>query len=155
MQLSDSKEIISFRNAAKQDCQTLNSVQLTPMFLGFCFFRTMWNQGSDQNGQVAVRMETTPSPGSASISVSQQQAPKKFAPVVAPKPKFNPYKQMGEPAHLEAAGEHPGRGSQLVVSVADWLNQSFKSNLNDRHLDWSTWYVLKKKSKTPTTFSYN
>lgn len=76
-----------------------------------CFSRTMWNQGSDQSGQVAARMETTPSLGSASISISQQQAPKKFAPVVAPKPKFNPYKQMGEPAHLEPAGKHPGRGS--------------------------------------------
>ncbi|XP_075901251.1 lipoma-preferred partner [Nelusetta ayraudi] len=63
----------------------------------------MWNQGSDQSGQVAARMETTPSLGSASISISQQQAPKKFAPVVAPKPKFNPYKQMGEAGHLEPA----------------------------------------------------
>lgn len=54
----------------------------------------MWNQGTSNNqtGQVAARMETTPSLGSASISVSQQQAPKKFAPAVAPKPKFNPYK---------------------------------------------------------------
>ncbi|XP_056893892.1 LOW QUALITY PROTEIN: lipoma-preferred partner [Takifugu flavidus] len=58
----------------------------------------MWNPGSGnpQTGQVAARMETTPSLGSASISVSQQQTPKKFAPVVAPKPKFNPYKQMGD-----------------------------------------------------------
>lgn len=56
-------------------------------------------------------METTPSLGSASISVSQQQAPKKFAPVVAPKPKFNPYKQMGgEAAHLDPAGKPPGEG---------------------------------------------
>lgn len=39
-----------------------------------------------------VRMETTPSFGTPSISVSTQQTPKKFAPVVAPKPKFNPYK---------------------------------------------------------------
>uniref|UniRef100_A0A3B5LJ98 LIM domain containing preferred translocation partner in lipoma n=1 Tax=Xiphophorus couchianus TaxID=32473 RepID=A0A3B5LJ98_9TELE len=51
-----------------------------------------------KSGQVAARMETTPSLGSASISVSQQQAPKKFAPMVAPKPKFNPYKQMGDAA---------------------------------------------------------
>lgn len=51
----------------------------------------MWNP-DDQTGQVSARMETTPSLGSASISVSQQQSPKKFAPVVAPKPKFNPYK---------------------------------------------------------------
>nr|XP_061790715.1 lipoma-preferred partner homolog isoform X1 [Nerophis lumbriciformis] len=58
----------------------------------------MWNAGnSGDGGQVAARMETTPSPGSASISVSQQQAPKKFAPVVAPKPKFNPYKHATDP----------------------------------------------------------
>lgn len=64
----------------------------------------MWNQGTSnpQTGQVAARMETTPSLGSASISVSQQQTPKKFAPVVAPKPKFNPYKQMGD---SDSAGE--------------------------------------------------
>lgn len=64
----------------------------------------MWNpgNGNPQTGQVAARMETTPSLGSASISVSQQQTPKKFAPVVAPKPKFNPYKQMGD---SDAAGE--------------------------------------------------
>lgn len=55
----------------------------------------MWNQG-EQPGQVSARMETTPSLGSASISVSQQQTPKKFAPVVAPKPKFNPYKPPAE-----------------------------------------------------------
>lgn len=66
----------------------------------------MWNQGNgnEQTGQVAARMETTPSLGSASISISQQQAPKKFAPMVAPKPKFNPYKQIGEPAHSDPAG---------------------------------------------------
>ncbi|XP_020774401.1 lipoma-preferred partner [Boleophthalmus pectinirostris] len=55
----------------------------------------MWNQG-DQPAQVSARMETTPPIGSASISVSQQQSPKKFAPVVAPKPKFNPYKPPAE-----------------------------------------------------------
>lgn len=55
----------------------------------------MWNQG-EQPGQVSARMETTPSLGSASISVSQQQTPKKFAPMVAPKPKFNPYKSSAE-----------------------------------------------------------
>lgn len=67
----------------------------------------MWNpaNSNDQTGQVAARMETTL--GSASISVSQQQAPKKFAPVVAPKPKFNPYKQMGEPAHSNTAADYP------------------------------------------------
>lgn len=65
----------------------------------------MWNPNSnEQTGQVAARMETTPSLGSASISISQQQAPKKFAPVVAPKPKFNPYKQAGDPTHPDTAG---------------------------------------------------
>ncbi|XP_069473573.1 lipoma-preferred partner isoform X2 [Ambystoma mexicanum] len=44
-------------------------------------------------GQVTARMETTPSFGMPSISISTQQTPKKFAPVVAPKPKYNPYKQ--------------------------------------------------------------
>ncbi|CAN9500283.1 unnamed protein product [Ophioblennius macclurei] len=60
----------------------------------------MWNpaNGNDQPGQVTARMETTPSFGGASISISQQQAPKKFAPVVAPKPKFNPYKQTADAA---------------------------------------------------------
>ncbi|XP_051778197.1 lipoma-preferred partner [Erpetoichthys calabaricus] len=58
-----------------------------------------WNQsktGGENFGKVTARMETMPSFGMPSISVSQQQAPKKFAPVVAPKPKFNPYKQLGE-----------------------------------------------------------
>ncbi|XP_061680470.1 lipoma-preferred partner isoform X2 [Syngnathoides biaculeatus] len=65
----------------------------------------MWNAAnSDESGQVAARMETTPSPGSASISVSQQQAPKKFAPVVAPKPKFNPYKHATDP---DPAADYP------------------------------------------------
>ncbi|XP_076008894.1 lipoma-preferred partner [Genypterus blacodes] len=60
----------------------------------------MWNQtnSSELAGQVSARMETTPALGTASISISQQQAPKKFAPMVAPKPKFNPYKQLGDPA---------------------------------------------------------
>ncbi|XP_078115986.1 lipoma-preferred partner isoform X1 [Sander vitreus] len=64
--------------------------------------RTMWNpvNSNDQAGQVAARMETTL--GSASISISQQQAPKKFAPVVAPKPKFNPYKPGGEASDTSA-----------------------------------------------------
>lgn len=66
----------------------------------------MWPNSNNQTGQVAARMETTPSLGSASISISQQQAPKKFAPVVAPKPKFNPYKQTGEPAQSEIAGKY-------------------------------------------------
>ncbi|KAK1896597.1 Lipoma-preferred partner like, partial [Dissostichus eleginoides] len=64
----------------------------------------MWNN-DDQTGQVAARMETTL--GSASISISQQQAPKKFAPVVAPKPKFNPYKHAGEPTHSDPAADYP------------------------------------------------
>lgn len=46
-------------------------------------------------GHVPARMETTHSFGTPSISVSTQQPPKKFAPVVAPKPKYNPYKQSG------------------------------------------------------------
>ncbi|XP_008405895.1 lipoma-preferred partner isoform X3 [Poecilia reticulata] len=67
----------------------------------------MWNPPSDQSGQVAARMETTPSLGSASISVSQQQAPKKFAPMVAPKPKFNPYKQIGDAGLSDPAADYP------------------------------------------------
>ncbi|KAM6921834.1 LOW QUALITY PROTEIN: lipoma-preferred partner [Xenentodon cancila] len=67
----------------------------------------MWNPTNNQTGQVAARMETTPSMGSASISISQQQAPKKFAPVVAPKPKFNPYKQMGEGPNSDPAADYP------------------------------------------------
>lgn len=66
----------------------------------------MWNPPNDQSGQVAARMETTPSLGSASISISQQQAPKKFAPMVAPKPKFNPYKQMGDSSQSDPAGNN-------------------------------------------------
>ncbi|KAG8581569.1 hypothetical protein GDO81_007719 [Engystomops pustulosus] len=46
----------------------------------------------DGLGHVAARMETTQGFGAPSISVSTQQAPKKFAPVVAPKPKYNPYR---------------------------------------------------------------
>lgn len=46
-------------------------------------------------GHVPARMETTHSFGTPSISVSTQQPPKKFAPVVAPKPKYNPYKHPG------------------------------------------------------------
>ncbi|XP_066182042.1 lipoma-preferred partner [Sylvia atricapilla] len=46
-------------------------------------------------GHVPARMETTHTFGTPSISVSTQQTPKKFAPVVAPKPKYNPYKQPG------------------------------------------------------------
>lgn len=66
----------------------------------------MWGgqNNDDQQGHVSARMETSLPMGTTSISVSQQQAPKKFAPVVAPKPKFNPYKQLGEAAH-----EGPGK----------------------------------------------
>lgn len=46
----------------------------------------------DNLGHVTARMETTQGFGTPSISVSTQQAPKKFAPVVAPKPKYNPYR---------------------------------------------------------------
>nr|XP_013814520.1 PREDICTED: lipoma-preferred partner [Apteryx mantelli mantelli] len=50
---------------------------------------------NDPVGHVTARMETTHAFGTPSISVSTQQTPKKFAPVVAPKPKYNPYKQPG------------------------------------------------------------
>ncbi|XP_070609953.1 lipoma-preferred partner [Erythrolamprus reginae] len=46
-------------------------------------------------------METTHTFGTPSISVSTQQTPKKFAPVVAPKPKYNPYRAG------EAEGDFP------------------------------------------------
>ncbi|KAI4892020.1 hypothetical protein NFI96_034228 [Prochilodus magdalenae] len=68
----------------------------------------MWSgqNDGDQHGHVTARMETSLPMGTTSISISQQQAPKKFAPVVAPKPKFNPYKQPGEGGH-EGAGDYP------------------------------------------------
>ncbi|XP_053566225.1 lipoma-preferred partner isoform X1 [Bombina bombina] len=50
----------------------------------------------DSSGHVTARMETTQGFGMPSISVSTQQAPKKFAPVVAPKPKYNPYRGQSE-----------------------------------------------------------
>ncbi|KAM8805122.1 lipoma-preferred partner isoform 1-T1 [Eudromia elegans] len=50
---------------------------------------------NDPVGHVPARMETTHAFGTPSISVSTQQTPKKFAPVVAPKPKYNPYKPPG------------------------------------------------------------
>lgn len=71
--------------------------------LWFVLSRTMWTQANEQTGQISARMETTPSFGSTSISISQQQVPKKFAPVVAPKPKFNPFKQ-GDAAQSDSAG---------------------------------------------------
>ncbi|XP_062833003.1 lipoma-preferred partner [Anolis carolinensis] len=43
-------------------------------------------------GHVTARMETTHAFGTPSVSISTQQTPKKFAPVVAPKPKYNPYR---------------------------------------------------------------
>lgn len=63
--------------------------------------RTMWSgqNNGNQHGHVTARMETSLPMGTPSISVSQQQAPKKFAPVVAPKPKFNPYKPPGDAMH--------------------------------------------------------
>ncbi|KAI1882873.1 hypothetical protein AGOR_G00239390 [Albula goreensis] len=70
----------------------------------------MWSapaNDGDQPGQITARMEATPAFGMPSISVSQQQAPKKFAPVVAPKPKFNPYKQLGEAALSGGGGDFP------------------------------------------------
>ncbi|CAL8273214.1 unnamed protein product [Arctogadus glacialis] len=71
----------------------------------------MWNQpsGDEPLGQVSARVETTP--GNASISVSQQQAPKKFAPVVAPKPKFNPYKGDSDAAVGATSGPRGPRGA--------------------------------------------
>lgn len=79
----------------------------------------MWNpvNSNDQGGQVTARMETTPSLGSASISISQQQSPKKFAPVVAPKPKFNPYKQPGDPTSPDPAGNNTQNKLQLSLNV--------------------------------------
>ncbi|XP_028299573.1 lipoma-preferred partner isoform X2 [Gouania willdenowi] len=71
--------------------------------------RTMWKPENNKNqpGMLSARMETTPAMGSPSISISQHQAPKKFAPVVAPKPKFNPYKQIVEASHSELADYPP------------------------------------------------
>ncbi|KAG9277741.1 hypothetical protein AMEX_G7780 [Astyanax mexicanus] len=67
----------------------------------------MWSgqNDGDQHGHVTARMETSLPMGTPSISISQQQAPKKFAPVVAPKPKFNPYKSPE--GGLEGAGDYP------------------------------------------------
>nr|XP_020669272.1 lipoma-preferred partner [Pogona vitticeps]XP_020669273.1 lipoma-preferred partner [Pogona vitticeps]XP_020669274.1 lipoma-preferred partner [Pogona vitticeps]XP_020669275.1 lipoma-preferred partner [Pogona vitticeps]XP_020669276.1 lipoma-preferred partner [Pogona vitticeps]XP_020669277.1 lipoma-preferred partner [Pogona vitticeps]XP_020669278.1 lipoma-preferred partner [Pogona vitticeps] len=55
----------------------------------------------EPTGHVTARMETTHAFGTPSISVSTQQTPKKFAPVVAPKPKYNPYRQA------EGEGDFP------------------------------------------------
>nr|XP_056705700.1 lipoma-preferred partner [Euleptes europaea] len=56
---------------------------------------------SEPVGHVTARMETTHAFGTPSLSVSTQQTPKKFAPVVAPKPKYNPYRQA------EGEGDFP------------------------------------------------
>ncbi|XP_042312573.1 lipoma-preferred partner [Sceloporus undulatus] len=56
---------------------------------------------SEPIGHVTARMETTHAFGTPSVSVSTQQTPKKFAPVVAPKPKYNPYRQV------EGEGDFP------------------------------------------------
>uniref|UniRef100_UPI00398E3546 lipoma-preferred partner n=1 Tax=Pristiophorus japonicus TaxID=55135 RepID=UPI00398E3546 len=62
----------------------------------------------DDSGHVPARVETMTSIATPSISVSTQQTPKKFAPVVAPKPKFNPYRQNGQPLGLVGTeGEFP------------------------------------------------
>ncbi|XP_069753773.1 lipoma-preferred partner isoform X2 [Narcine bancroftii] len=62
----------------------------------------------DNSGHVPARMETMTSITNPSISVSTHQTPKKFAPVVAPKPKFNPYKQNGQPiVQMATEGEFP------------------------------------------------
>ncbi|XP_030228080.1 lipoma-preferred partner isoform X3 [Gadus morhua] len=77
----------------------------------------MWNQpsGDEPLGQVSARVETTP--GNASISVSQQQAPKKFAPVVAPKPKFNPYKGDSDAADFLPPPPPPTRDGSTLPSL--------------------------------------
>ncbi|MGH0141084.1 UNVERIFIED_CONTAM: hypothetical protein FKN15_021379 [Acipenser sinensis] len=96
-----------------------------------------WNPsktGGENSGQVTARMETTPSFGIPSISVSQQQEPKKFAPVVAPKPKFNPYKQLEETGYTEAGGRRvrtPEKSLQERRSSLDAEIDSLTSILAD------------------------
>lgn len=68
-------------------------------------------------GHVPARMETTHSFGTPSISVSTQQPPKKFAPVVAPKPKYNPYKQPGGESELWAWS---GKEISLRDGMCNW-----------------------------------
>lgn len=77
-------------------------------------------------GHVTARMETTHTFGTPSISVSTQQTPKKFAPVVAPKPKYNPYKQPGgDGKYLFFLGRNHSRLMQrnwlLTQAVLDLL----------------------------------
>lgn len=73
-------------------------------------------------GHVTARMETTHTFGTPSISVSTQQTPKKFAPVVAPKPKYNPYKQAGgDGEYLFFQKELAQRNWLLTQPVLDLL----------------------------------
>uniref|UniRef100_H2S1H7 LIM domain containing preferred translocation partner in lipoma n=1 Tax=Takifugu rubripes TaxID=31033 RepID=H2S1H7_TAKRU len=104
----------------------------------------MWNpgNGNPQTGQVAARMETTPSLGSASISVSQQQTPKKFAPVVAPKPKFNPYKQMGD----SDPADYPPPPPPVEDSVS--FPQSSIRPYDVTNAAWNVWLQVKGPEKT-------
>uniref|UniRef100_A0A5F8H9Z3 Uncharacterized protein n=1 Tax=Monodelphis domestica TaxID=13616 RepID=A0A5F8H9Z3_MONDO len=76
-------------------------------------------------GHVPARMETTHSFGTPSISVSMQQPPKKFAPVVAPKPKYNPYKAPGGEGKKQSLylASLKGGSAGLCDAMAD--NRSF------------------------------
>ncbi|XP_035131933.1 lipoma-preferred partner isoform X1 [Callithrix jacchus] len=69
-------------------------------------------------GHVPARMETTHSFGNPSISVSTQQPPKKFAPVVAPKPKYNPYKQPGSEGDFLPPPPPPLDDSSALPSIS-------------------------------------
>lgn len=84
----------------------------------------MWggHNDGDQQGHVSARMETSLPMGTTSISVSQQQAPTKFAPVVAPKPKFNPYKQPGDATH-EGAGKTYSLDF-FIISICTYLHMT-------------------------------
>lgn len=65
-------------------------------------------------------METTPAMGVPSISVSQKQTPKKFGPVVAPKPQFNPYK-TGDP--IDHAEGKRWQGIQTLIAGTCFIQQ--------------------------------
>uniref|UniRef100_A0A8C7KFU7 LIM domain containing preferred translocation partner in lipoma n=1 Tax=Oncorhynchus kisutch TaxID=8019 RepID=A0A8C7KFU7_ONCKI len=80
--------------------------------------------------QVKARMETTPAMGVPSISVSQKQTPKKFGPVVAPKPQFNPYK-TGDPIDL-AGGKRRDSDRGACVAVFVGHNQGSRKTLEER-----------------------
>ncbi|TFK04909.1 60S ribosomal protein L13 [Platysternon megacephalum] len=71
-------------------------------------------------GHITARMETTHAFGTPSISVSMQQTPKKFAPVVAPKPKYNPYKQPG------SDGKKPLKRSLMAWQVLHAISAKYK-----------------------------